>query len=298
MIMSQRPSGLGRGLGALIPPKLAPTIPFSGSSMAPNDAMGERVLSIAVGAIAPNPRQPRQTFDHAQLEELITSVQEHGILQPLIVTDVGNGRYELIAGERRLRAATIAGLATVPVIVRAADDLHKLELALIENIQRQDLNPIEEAHAYQQLMETFGCTQEDIAKKVGKSRPQVANTIRLLQLPDNIQRSLMEGKISGSNARTLLSLGTEAERQTLFVQMLAGSFTVRETESFIPHPRRARTIDPNVSAAESQLRERLHNPVRITRKQNGSGDISIRFSSDEEFADLLRQLTSTQEGSL
>lgn len=293
----QRQSGLGRGLGALIPPKPVITPPpvllSTEDAEAAHVLTSGQVLEIPIQNITPNPRQPRHHFDHTQLEDLIASIKEHGILQPIIVTEKGGGHFELIAGERRLRAATIAGLETVPAIVREAGDTDKLELAIIENVQRQDLNPLEEARGYLQLMEEFSLTQDDVSKKVGKSRSQVANTIRLLQLSDEIQRALVEGKISASNARTLLSLSTDAERNALFTQMLAGNFTVRQTEERVPHPRRARLVDPNVAATEARFREWLHLPVRITRKTTGTGDITIHFSSDEEFAEAIKKLTGT-----
>ncbi len=290
----QRQSGLGRGLGALIPPKsdaASLTRTALKESSREEGASGGRVLEIPIQNLSPNPRQPRHHFDHAQLEDLIASIREHGILQPLIVTEKGGGQYELIAGERRLRAATIAGLETVPAIVREAEDTEKLELAMIENIQRQDLNPLEEARGYLQLMEDFNLTQEDVAKKVGKSRSQDANTIRLLQLPEEIQRALVENKISASNARTLLSLPSDEERHGLFVQMLAGQFTVRQTEARVPHPRRGRTVDPNVAADEMRVREHLRALVRINRKPTGTGDITIRFASDEEYGEIVKRLT-------
>ena len=199
-------SGLGRGLGSLIPKKeniakiVTPRIlsDFSPSSV---KADGERIFSINIEKISPNPHQPRKDFAHADLEDLVSSIKEHGIIQPLIVTDNGDGNYELVAGERRLRSAKIAGLKKVPAIVRAAKENEKLELALIENIQRQNLNPLEESEAYAKLMDDFGMTQEEIGKKVGKSRSAVANTLRLLDLPDKIKEALRGGKLTAGHAR-------------------------------------------------------------------------------------------------
>lgn len=294
-----RHSGLGRGLGALIPPKqplsdagdqaseIGERIPQTESSL---PGGGQRIEQISIVDIERNPHQPRVHFDHTQLEDLITSIKEHGIIQPLIVSTLPNGKYQLIAGERRLRAAAIAGLALVPAIVREASEQEKLELALIENIQRQDLNPIEEARAYVRLMEEFHLTQDEVSRKVGKSRPQVGNTVRLLQLPEEIQYALVEKKISASNARTLLSLPSEAERKTLFLQMLEGHFTVRQTEERVAHPRRHRFVDPNVAAAEDRLRETLHCRVDVKRDANGAGEIRLKFTSDEEFHALIRKL--------
>ncbi|MDO8617507.1 MAG: ParB/RepB/Spo0J family partition protein [Candidatus Uhrbacteria bacterium] len=290
-----RSSGLGRGLGAIIPPRPLSSVPMPVISHSSSDGQasesGEtRILQVSLEAIEKNPHQPRVHFDHTQLEDLISSIQEHGVIQPLIVSPLSGGRYQLIAGERRLRAASIAGLSTVPVILRSASEQEKLELAIIENVQRQDLNPLEEARAYVRLMEEFGLTQDDVSKKMGKSRPQVANTVRLLQLPSNIQDALMQGKISTSNARTLLSLPTDAERQKLFQAMLAGNFTVRETEARVYGRRSPSTKDANVAAAENRLREKYHCRVHIKHQLNGTGEIKLQFSSDEEFAELMKKM--------
>ncbi|MBE7525019.1 ParB/RepB/Spo0J family partition protein [candidate division WWE3 bacterium] len=291
--MMKRPSGLGRGLGALIPPRPG------GSSVAqtvephapPHAEIQGGFMEIPVEHIVPNPKQPRQHFDHAALEDLTNSIREHGVVEPLIVTRLPDGNFELIAGERRLRAATIAGLATVPCVIRTASEQDKLELALIENIQRHDLNPIEEAIAYQRLMDEFGLTQDDVGKKVGKSRPQVGNTVRLLQLPREIQQALVDRKISASNARTLLSLPTDAERMRLFEDMLAGQFTVRQTEARIPHPRRGRiSQDPNIAAAEQRVRDWVGHRVHIKTAGDGAGEIRIYFHDQEDLEDLLGKI--------
>ncbi|KAA0205770.1 ParB/RepB/Spo0J family partition protein [Candidatus Uhrbacteria bacterium] len=304
----QRQSGLGRGLGAIIPQKPAPSasVERSAKSVEPeaSDAtrnalrdaqVGQRVIDIPIASIERNPHQPRVHFDHGDLEDLISSIREHGVLQPIIVTPKSDGTYQLIAGERRLRASTIAGLKTIPALVREATELQKLELAIIENVQRADLNPVEEAKAYMRLMDEFGMTQEDIGRKIGKSRPQVANIVRLLQLPDEIQQALVEGKISASNARTLLSLPTDKERIDLFRAMLAGHFTVRQTETQVSVRKRIPgTKDPNIAEAESRLREALKTKVSINRSARGTGDIKIRFDSDEELQTLIQRITSNE----
>lgn len=293
MIMPQRQTGLGRGLGALIPPKPAPVQPMANPEprMSESEELpGQRILEAPIDKISRNPHQPRLTFDHADLEDLISSIREHGVLQPLIVTPVADGTYQLIAGERRLRASTIAGLKTVPVVVRDATELQKLELAIIENVQRSDLNPIEEAKAYQRLIDEFGMTQDDVGRKMGKSRPQVGNIIRLLQLPQEIQQALVEKRISSSNGRTLLSLPTDAERMELFHAMIAGNFTVRQTEERVGVRRLPRTLDPNISAAEDRLRTKLHAKVSIKRNAKGVGEIRVHFGSDEELGSLLERL--------
>ncbi len=303
----QRQSGLGRGLGAIIPQKPAPSarVEHSAQSGEPetSDAtrnalrdtqVGQRVMDIPIASIERNPHQPRVHFDHGELEDLISSIREHGVLQPVIVTPKPDGTYQLIAGERRLRASTIAGLKTIPALVREATELQKLELAIIENVQRADLNPVEEAKAYMRLMDEFGMTQEEIGRKIGKSRPQVANIVRLLQLPDEIQQALVEGKISSSNARTLLSLPTDKERTELFRAMLAGQFTVRQTETQVSMRKRVPgSKDPNVAEAESRLREALKTKVNISRSARGTGDIKIRFDSDEELSSLIKWITQS-----
>jgi ParB family chromosome partitioning protein len=294
MIMQQRQTGLGRGLGALIPPKPAPQAPspseqFAARSTGP-ELEGQRILEAPIDKIARNPHQPRLTFDHSELEDLISSIREHGVLQPLIVTPQPDGTYQLIAGERRLRASTIAGLKTVPVIVRDATELQKLELAIIENVQRADLNPIEEAKAYQRLIDEFGMTQDEVGRKMGKSRPQVGNIVRLLQLPPEIQQALVERKISSSNGRTLLSLPTDEERMQLFRAMVDGNFTVRQTEERVGVRRLPRALDPNISAAEDRLRTKLHAKVSIKRNAKGVGEIRVHFGSDEELGSLLERL--------
>ncbi len=251
---------------------------------------GKRVLDIPISDIERNPHQPRKNFDHAELEDLISSIREHGILQPIVVTPLGGGKYQLIAGERRLRASTIAGLKTIPAIVREATELQKLELAIIENVQRADLNAIDEAIAYQRLIDEFGMTQEDVGIKMGKSRPYVANAVRLLQLPDEIKQALIEKKISASNGRTLLSLPTEKERVELFKAMLAGNFTVRQTEERVSVRRLPHALDPNISAAEDRLRGKLHTKVSIKRDAKGRGEVRLAFGSDEDLQSLLERL--------
>ena len=213
-------------------------------------------------------------------------------MQPIVVTPKTDGRFELIAGERRLRATKIAGLDKIPAIVRTATEQQKLELAIIENVQRRDLNALEEARAYLRLSEEFGLTQDQIGDRVGKSRPQIANIIRLLQLPKEIQDALSQGKISASNARTLLSLPNEAQRMELFRAMMDGHFTVRQTEARIPHPRTPRLIamDPNVAHAERQLRDKFGSKVQIKRDPHGEGEIRIAFLNEEDLNSILNKL--------
>lgn len=301
--------GLGRGLSSLIPakkpdaaapvssspaasPALTAVLPPSAKEVLPE---GERVLHVPVSDIVPNPYQPRREFRVEELEELISSIREFGILQPLVVTEKENGMYELIAGERRLRSAKEAGLKKVPVLVRTADDQKKLELALIENIQRADLSPIEEARGYAQLIEEFGLTQDQVSKRVGKSRPTVANMLRLLNLPDDMQKALSDGLISMSNARVLCGMDREAERRAMFERMLKGEFTVRQAEQESRAKGggnvRTKVRDVNLMGVEEELRGALGTKVTV-KKKNGSGSIVIDFYSDEEFEGLVRRLKS------
>jgi len=303
--MLKRSSGLGRGLGALIPPKSGEPKNNQEEEQVDSDVLHtqsveesqpvndviQSVISVPVENIIPNENQPRLYFDHAGLEDLVASIKQHGILQPLVVIALPDGRYELIAGERRLRASKIAGLKTVPAIVRLANHQEKLELAIIENVQRKDLNPIEEAKAYVQLKEEFGLTQDEIGERVGKSRPQVGNIMRLLDLDEDIQQAVIEGKISQSNARTLLSIPDEEQRRDLFAQMLKGNFTVRQAEARIPaSSKRAKTIDPNILDLEARLRTYFGSKVQVKRKPQGNGEIRIEFGSDEDLNRVLEKL--------
>ncbi|MFC1787954.1 ParB/RepB/Spo0J family partition protein [Patescibacteria group bacterium] len=286
--MNAKPSALGRGLGSLIPSKKSIT-----EQVIPEAKNKQEILEIPLGQIKENPHQPRHHFAASDLEDLISSIKEHGILQPLVVTRQADG-FELIAGERRFRSATSLGLPTVPAIVRQASDQEKLELALIENIQRQDLNAVEEAIAYKALAEEFGLTQDEVAKRVGKSRSTVANIIRLLELSEQMLMALKEGKITKSHARTLLVENDEKRREQLFKAMLTGEVTVREAEArtVSTHPKSKPTSskDPNIVAHEKRLREILGTKVTIQEK-GGKGRIQIDFYSKEELLDLLDRLS-------
>lgn len=306
-MLNKRPSGLGRGLGALIPPKQPVSQPFdvSETDQAPADeeqftqpesSILESIHRIPVEMIVPNPHQPREHFDHAALEDLVTSIKEHGILQPLVVSPLPDGRYELIAGERRLRAAKIAELPSVPAIIRSVTEQQKLELAIIENVQRQNLNPIEEARAYVRLRDEFNLTQDEIGERVGKSRPQVGNILRLLQLEPEIQGALAQEKISASNARTLLSIPEREDRLALFARMLDGNFTVRQAEEHIPKEhRRFKVVDPNLLDIESRLRGFFGLRVAVKRQPNGHGEVKIAFENDEDLNNIVNRVSATGE---
>ncbi|MDD5043563.1 MAG: ParB/RepB/Spo0J family partition protein [Patescibacteria group bacterium] len=288
--------GLGRGLSSLIPsrsnkekePVATKEASFRSHSL-PED--GERIFQLPVTDISPNPAQPRQDFGHQALEDLVNSIKEHGIIQPLIVTKKGEG-YELVTGERRLRAAKIAGLKKVPAIIRTAQGQEKLELALIENVQRQDLNPMEEAVAYKRLSDEFGLTQEEVAKKVGKSRPVVANSLRLLSLPEEIKKFLRAGKLSESHARIILQLPNEKEQLKFVRKILKDELSVRASEEAVrsvtvkSHVRR---VDSNLAAYEEELRHALGAKVNIKKSGQG-GRIVIEYYSEEELSDIISKI--------
>lgn len=261
-----------------------------------NHSENEMVLQIAPQKISPNPHQPRLHFDEEKLTELAQSIKEHGILQPLVVTKSGDDAYELIAGERRLQAAKMVGLSTVPALVRDAENRKKFELAIIENIQRHNLNPIEEARAYDRLSKEFDMAQEEIAEKMGKSRSAVANTMRLLHLPVEIQRAVMEGKLSEGHAKALLSIANPEKQRALFEMIVREGLTVREAEeksrlvSNKP-PRHVAEKDPETKAREDSLSEMFGTKVRINRSGNG-GSIRIEYYSPEEFQNILSKLSN------
>lgn len=276
---------LGRGLKALINT---------------DDVAENEVRELAIGAIIPNPYQPRREFDDEKLRELADSIKEHGIIQPLVVKDGQDGKYILIAGERRFRAAQLAGLETVPVIVRELDQDQMIQWALVENLQREDLNPIEEALAYRRLADEFGLTQEAIAQVVGKSRPAVANTLRLLTLPQHIQDAVSRGTISMGHAKCLIGLAEGAQRQ-VFEKIVSQGLSVRQTEEICERLRRTTTDhpcqtpkkssrDPYIAAAEDELRLALGTKVHIEWSKKGQGKIQIDFYSEEELNRLIELL--------
>ena len=267
--------GLGKGLGALIP--------------GAEEARQPSGLTVELQRITANPLQPRRAFDEAKLEELAASIRDQGVIQPLIVRRNGDG-YELIAGERRLRAAMKAGLKEVPVVVREASDNDSLQLALIENLQREDLNPIEEADAYRRLHEEFHSTQEEVAEKVGKSRPAVANAMRLLLLPKEIQQELAQGRLAAGQARALLALGNEAMITAVARRVIAKGLSTRETERLVARlklGRRARrlaaAVDPDLRAVVEKLQRALGTKVRMVQTGGASrGKMEIEYYSSAD----------------
>ncbi|MFA7245332.1 MAG: ParB/RepB/Spo0J family partition protein [Candidatus Magasanikbacteria bacterium] len=281
---------LGKGLNSLIPQqqKVRNIIRRETGIVGGDD----RVWHLNISDIVPNPEQPRKEFNEEELQSLVLSIKKHGIMQPLVVTERQEGGYELIAGERRLRAAGLAGLNTVPALVRSATQQEKLELALIENIQRHDLNPIEEAYAYARLIEEFNLTQEQAAEQLGKSRPAIANTIRLLDLPQKIQEALIKGDISAGKARAILSLKNEDEQLDMFESMIGQKMSVREVESKVALKKNNNINykDPNISAQEKMLEEKFGSKITITLNTNKRGKITIDFSSMEELKRLISEL--------
>ena len=298
---------LGRGLGALLgdSPIAKPPVPAPASTTVPDAALagdaGERVQRVPLDRIRPCPLQPRKDFSAEALRELADSIKEQGIVQPLIVRE-RDGCLELIAGERRWRAAQLLGLAEVPVILRQADDRAVLELALIENLQRENLNAIEEAHGYAQLIEQFQLKQEEVATKVGKSRAVVANALRLLKLPAAIQTSLREGRLSVGHAKVILGLATEKHQKLAAERILKEGLNVRQTEALVARlqARESGTVtkpgqitpltrDAHVASLENKLRERLGTKVHL-RYAQGKGALEITFFSDAELERILQIL--------
>ncbi len=273
----ERARGLGRGLGALIPP--------------PSTGLRE----VPVDAIRPNPWQPRTHFDQAELEELAQSIREHGVLQPVLVSQQADGTFQLITGERRWRAVQLTGMATLPALVKEATPQASLEMALVENIQRRDLNPLEEAHAFRQLLDEHGMTQEALASRIGKSRVAVTNTLRLLHLPDAVRQALADGSITEGHARAILTAADDDKRLALLARVVNEQLSVRATEALArelnldkppPEAQATDTADAETERLEDEFRHALGTRVRLMRSRDGSGRLVIHFYSDEELQGL------------
>lgn len=288
---------LGKGLSSLIPQKSNITHQTSISSSTGNKADNTNiVLQVPVENIVPNPEQPRQVFEIEALQELSDSIKDKGVLQPLVATELGDGNYELIAGERRLQASKLAGLKTVPVVVKQAGNaMEKLELALIENIQRRDLNPMEKAVSFKKLREEFHLTQEEVAKKLGKTRSSIANTLRLLELPEEIQNAIKEGKISEGHARSILAIKDPEKQKLLFSAILQDKLSVRDAERVVNqvkvrlHDRIVATSDPEIKSLENRLIELLGTKVSLNKKGE-QGKIIIEFYSEEELNNIIKRI--------
>ncbi len=280
--MAKATGGLGKGLEALF---------------ADNSTDSGAVSSLAVSEIEPNRGQPRRHFDEAALAELADSIRQYGVLQPLVVRPMETGGYQLVAGERRWRAARMAGLSQVPVVIRELSDSETMELALIENLQREDLNPIEEAAGYRELMETFGLTQEQVSERVGKSRPVITNAMRLLGLPDAVRALVSQGELSAGHARALLGLENEAVICALAEEIIKKGWSVRQTEAFVKRQKQAekaeeeapRTAWDNSTFAEVQLAlmQSLSRKVRVEcKKGEKKGRLVIEFYDEQDLKGL------------
>jgi ParB family chromosome partitioning protein len=291
--MSRR-GGLGRGLSALIPG-------------APDAGEATGLLEVPASAISPNPKQPRSKFDDEALAELAASIREVGILQPIVVRKTGEG-YEVVTGERRLRAAKLAGMATVPVVLRDSNDADLLREALIENIHREDLNPIELAEAFRQLLDDLGLKQEELADRVGVSRSHIANTIRLLALPLEVQQLLTDDKITAGHARALLALGDAEAISSLSLRVAAEDLSVRETEEvvrrFIEGPKEKKparaaepgaATDPDLAEVEEILSEQLATRVLI-RMRRKRGQVVIEFGSADDLERIVSEIVGSGPG--
>lgn len=291
-------TGLGRGLGDLLQrtdPELAPHQPDAGSTQ----VGGARFAEIPVEAITPNPKQPRTVFDTDALAELVESIKEVGLLQPVVVRPLDDGHYELVMGERRLRATQQAGLATIPAIVRRTEDADLLRDALLENLHRAQLNPLEEAAAYQQMLRDFDCTQEELSTQIKRSRPQISNTIRLLQLPAPVQRRVAAGVLSAGHARAILALPDADAMEHLANRVVSEGLSVRAVEEIVAlgeapakrtrTPKAAREASGAAAELQRQLSDRLDTRVTVTEGRT-KGRIVIEFAGEddlERIADLL-----------
>jgi ParB family chromosome partitioning protein len=278
-VRAERQSALGRGLTALIPQRSQ----HSGTT------------EIPIERIRPNPRQPRQRMDQDELEGLAASIREHGVLQPILVTETLDG-YQLVAGERRFRASQLAGLERIPAVIRQLADRDQLELALVENLQRADLGPMEEAHAYHSLATEFAMTHDQIAQRVGRAKSTITNTIHLLDLEASVQEALLDGRLSAGHARAIGGLPTEQQARVA-TSVTDQGFSVRQTEELVRRLREPRVtaapsrrvLDPDLERVEDELRRRLGTKVTLARSRKG-GRIIIEFYSDEELGQLYDRL--------
>jgi len=291
--MTTKLSGLGRGLGSLIPNRKIPIVLDDDSPIAEVIGKREMMAEIAVDKIEPNPYQPRMDFDQENLDDLAESIREHGIIQPLIVVRDGQDKWQIVAGERRWRCAKMIGLKTVPAIVREMSDQKKMEIALIENLQRQDLNALEVAVAYQKLIDEFNLSVDDLAKKVGKDKSTVKNTIRLLSAREEVHQAIREGKISEGHARVLAGL-PEDDQLEMLGRIIEGKMSVRETERAgrnIVLKKKIRTLlkDPELNAKEEELEKSLNTKVEI-KGSPSAGHIIIRYFSRDEFDEIIKRI--------
>ena len=290
--MSNRKGGLGRGLDSLIPSTPLPHIENNSGEVVADRA------NVDINSISPNPNQPRTTFDEDALNELAASIKEVGVMQPPVVRALPNGRYELIMGERRLRASKLAGLTTIPVIIRNTSDNEMLREALVENIQRSQLNPLEEGAAYQNLLNDFGYTHDELAVKVGKSRSAVTNTLRLLNLPPSVQRRIAAGVLTAGHARALLSMTDEEEIEKLALKIVAEGLSVRAVEELVAlgqekrKPKKVappRTISPQLKEMGDRLADALDTRVNVELGKE-KGKITIEFADLEDLQRIAQEI--------
>ncbi|MGH3188797.1 MAG: ParB/RepB/Spo0J family partition protein [Streptosporangiaceae bacterium] len=319
--MAQQRRGLGRGLGALIPdtPKLAEAVAARGSDAyaqpdaggtrpdVPVEVPGARYAEISVTAIVPNPRQPRRTFDEDALDELAESIKQVGLLQPVVVRAAGHGRYELVMGERRWRASQRAGLAEIGAIVKETQDDDMLRDALLENLHRQQLDPLEEAAAYQQLLDDFGATHEQLAQKVGRSRPHISNTLRLLNLPPAVQKRVAAGVLSAGHARALLGLDSTEAQERLANRIVAEGLSVRAVEEIVSlgggeTPRRrsratqsAQPTAPGLRRLADRLSDLFETRVKVEVGKH-KGKIVIEFASPDDLERIVKAMSPDPRG--
>lgn len=300
--MATKHTGLGRGLGELFQSTTEP----SHASVVGRDAPvalpdNSRLAEVPVDSISPNPSQPRTIFDPEQIEELAESIKEVGLLQPIVVRPLGRDKYELVMGERRLRAVKEAGLDVIPAIIRPTEEADLLRDALLENLHRVQLNPLEEASAYQQLLSDFGCTQEELASRIKRSRPQISNTLRLLNLPTSVQKRVAAGVLSAGHARALLGLNTPVDMEKLATRIVAEGLSVRATEEWValgdraekasgPTPTRIAEDNPLADETAALLSDRLETRVRVDIGK-AKGKIVIEFAGEEDLTRIVGILT-------
>jgi ParB family chromosome partitioning protein len=316
--VAQQRRGLGRGLGALIPDTPRPGARGGASGFSPpgsaagadtglREVAGAYFEEVAIDSITPNPRQPRRNFDEETLDELATSIAEVGLLQPVVVRSLGGARYELVMGERRWRASQQAGLEYIPAIVRETHDNDMLRDALIENLHRQELNPLEEAAAYQQLLDDFGATHEQLAQKIGRSRPHISNTLRLLNLPPSVQRRLAAGVISAGHARPLLGLNDPQAQERLADRIVAEGLTVRNVEEIVTagtdtpvkparQPAANRPVAPALRHLADRLSDLFETRVKVELGQK-KGKIVVEFATVDDLERIMKAMSPEVAGS-
>lgn len=278
-------SGLGKGLNALIP------------EISPEKEQQKEIRTLKISQIQPNPDQPRKTFDTEKLQLLANSIEEHGIIQPIVVRKEENGFYTIIAGERRWRAARLAHLSEVPVVVKSFNDLAVAEVALIENLQREDLNPVEEARGYERLIKEFNLTQDDVSKKIGKSRPAITNSMRLLSLSPAVLKLLEQLEISSGHARALLGITDETEQEKLAFEIIEKDLSVRQVEKYVKDRQSQKVTPPELKPfnvakdeLETSLSAALGTKVKITQKKNKKGKIEIEFYDSDSLQKIVELL--------